>query len=126
MRVFGRFRHDFTQEIIQKDLCTFLWRDIPHIAGVVLIDEIEVGLDTERKFCAVGLRHPLGLEPALIPLTAEVLHGKKVRFPCTIVDMGGYTRLELTEGIKERAIVPLWRDRRVGDLELALGKRRDE
>src|SRR6185436_11485454 len=109
LRVFWRFRHDFTQEIIQKEFCKCLWRDISHIAGVVLIDEIEVGLDTERKFCAVGLRHPLGLEPALIPLPAEVLHGKKVRFPGTIVDMGGNTRLELTEGLEERAIVTLHR-----------------
>src|SRR5207244_11818677 len=82
--------------------------------------------NTERKLRTVRLRDSLSLEPVLIPLTAEVLHRKKVRFPGAIVDMDGNARLELTEGIEERAIVTLRRDGCVGDMELALGKGRDE
>src|SRR2546428_3717917 len=46
---------------------------------------------------------PFGLEPVLISPTAEILHGKKVCFPCAIVDMGRNAHLQLTEGLEERS-----------------------
>src|SRR5437762_11910951 len=87
--------------------------------------KIEVGLDTGRELITKCLWNPLGLQPVIIALTAEVLDLEKVRFPIPIIFAEVNTRIQLLQGLHEGVIVTVRWDDLVGEIQLALLKRCD-
>jgi hypothetical protein len=61
-----------------------------------------------------------------IARTTEVLHLEKVRFPVAIVFAEVNTRIQLLQGIQKGVIVPIGWDDRVGEVQWALRKWRNE
>src|SRR5439155_26236718 len=93
--LFGRFDHHFAHQPVHEKFFNSTRQNVENTTGIVLVNEIEVGLDTSRKRIAKRLWNPLGSQPVIIALTAEVLHLEKVSFPRPIVFAKVNTRIQL-------------------------------